>query len=43
VEVYDQRGGNYIVRLPAPPLQGGQYVTVSGSQLQRAPHSPVAS
>jgi hypothetical protein len=37
VQVYDQSGAHYIVRLPAPPLQGGQYVTVSGSQLQRDP------
>jgi hypothetical protein len=33
VEVIDQKGGEALVKLPAPSLEGGQFVTVRSDQL----------
>jgi hypothetical protein len=43
VELIERKGDLALVRLPAPTLENGQYVTVQASELQPAPApEPVA-
>jgi hypothetical protein len=37
VQVIEERGGLYIIRLPRQTLENGQFVTVKPGQLQHAP------
>lgn len=41
VEVYEQKGENFIVRLPQQSLENGYYVTVQANQLRTGVEAPM--